>query len=54
MMDVYAYARVQALADGVLVDVIGTAREADIKLPVAIADALHNHLTPTKTDQGPG
>ena len=47
---IYAYTRSQALADGVLVDVTETAREVGFKLPVAITEALHNRLTPSKAD----
>ena len=51
---IYAYTRAQAIADGVLVDVSETAKEAGFKLPVAITEALHNRLTPTKADQNLG
>ena len=51
---IYAYTRAQAIDDGVLVDVSEIAKEAGIKLPVAITDALHSRLTPTKADQGLG
>lgn len=36
------YTRAQALADGVLVDVSTTAKEAGIKFPVAITQALYH------------
>ena len=48
---IYVYSRAQAIADGVLVDVTETAKEAGFKLPVVITEALHNRLTPTKADQ---
>jgi len=48
------YTRAQAIADGVLVDVTETAEEVGFKLPVAITEALHNCLTPTKADQAIG
>ena len=51
---IYAYTRAQAIADGVLVDVTETAKEAGFKLPVVITEALHSRLTPTKADQGLG
>jgi hypothetical protein len=51
---IYAYTRTQALADGVLVDVTETAKEVGFKLPVAITEALHNRLTPTKADASIG
>jgi hypothetical protein len=51
---IYAYTRSQALADGVLVDVTETAKEVGFKLTVAITEALHNRLTPTKADTGIG
>jgi hypothetical protein len=51
---IYAYTRAQALADGVLVDVTETAKEAGFKLPVAITEALHCRLSPTKADQSLG
>ena len=47
---IYAYTRSQALADGVLVDVTETSKEVGFKLPVAITEALHNRLTPSKAD----
>jgi hypothetical protein len=48
---IYAYTRAQAIADGVLVDVSDTAKQAGFKLPVVITDALHSRLTPTRADQ---
>lgn len=51
---VYVYTRAQAIADGVLVNVTDTAKEAGFKLPVAITEALHNRLTPTKADAAIG
>jgi hypothetical protein len=51
---IYSYTRAQALTDGVLVDVTETAKEAGFKLPLAITNALHSRLTPTKADQGLG
>ena len=47
---IYAYTRAQAIEDGVLLDVTETAREVGFKLPVAITEALHNRLTPSKAD----
>jgi hypothetical protein len=37
-----AYTRAQALADGVLIDVTKTAREAGIRFPVAVTAAVWN------------
>jgi hypothetical protein len=51
---VYVYTRARAIADGVLVDATGTAKEAGFKLPVAITEVLHNRLTPTKADAAIG
>jgi hypothetical protein len=51
---IYAYTRAQALADGVLVDVTETAKEAGFQLSVAITEALENRLTPNRADQGLG
>jgi hypothetical protein len=48
------YTRAQAIADGVLVDVTETAKEVGFKLPVAITEALHSRLTPTRADQALG
>lgn len=39
---IYTYTRSQALADGVLVDVSATAREAGFRLPVAMTEAAWN------------
>ena len=47
---IYSYTRTQALTDGVLVEVTETAKEVGFKLQVAITEALHNRLTPTKAD----
>lgn len=41
---IYAYTREQALADGVLVDVTETAKEAGIKYPVAVTEAVWNDI----------
>ena len=38
---IFAYTRKQALEDGVLVDVSGTAREAGFKFPVALTRAVY-------------
>ena len=51
---IYAYTRAQAHTDGILVDVTETAKEVGFKLPVAITEALHNCLTPTKADASIG
>ena len=51
---IYSYTRTQAIADGTLVDVTETSKEVGFKLPVAITEALHNHLTPTKADTAIG
>ena len=51
---IHVYTRAQAIADGVLVDVSETAKQTGFKLPVAITDALHNRLTPTRADQALG
>jgi len=51
---IYAYTRAQAIQDGVLVDVTETSKEVGFKLPVAITEALHNRLTPTKADASLG
>jgi hypothetical protein len=51
---IYAYTRAQAIADGILLDVTETAKEVGFKLPVAITEALHSSLTPTKADANIG
>jgi hypothetical protein len=51
---IYAYTRAQAIQDGVLVDVTETSKEVGFKLLVAITEALHNRLTPTKADASLG
>lgn len=51
---IYAYTRAQAFADGVLVDVSETAKQTGFKLTVAITEALHSRLTPTRADQALG
>ena len=44
---IYAYTRKQAIDDGVLVDVTETAREAGIRLPVALTAAVwHEYVVP--------
>ena len=37
---IFSYTRVQALSDGVLVDVTGTAREAGFRFPVALTQTV--------------
>jgi hypothetical protein len=52
---IYAYTRTQAIEDGTLVDVTETAKEAGIKYPTAVTEALWNgYIEPTKRlkDQG--
>jgi len=44
---IYSYTRAQAIADGVLVDVTETAREAGITYPVAVTSGLwHKYIVP--------
>ena len=38
---IHSYTRAQAIADGVLVDVSATAREAGIRFPVALTCAVY-------------
>ena len=38
---IYAYTRAQAIADGVLVDVSDTAKEAGFKFPVSLTQAVY-------------
>jgi hypothetical protein len=47
---IYSFTRARALADGALIDVTETGKEVGFKLPVAITEALQNHLTPTKNE----
>jgi hypothetical protein len=39
---IFSYTRAQAIADGVLVDVTETAKEAGFKYPVAVTDSVWN------------
>ncbi|MBE0428087.1 MAG: hypothetical protein IBX72_15790 [Nitrospirae bacterium] len=45
---IYKYSREQAIRDGVLVDVTETAKEAGIKYPTAVTEALWNYIEPTE------
>jgi hypothetical protein len=49
LIDVYT--RAEAIEDGVLVDVTSLAREAGIKFPVAITQALFELLDPDEDDK---
>jgi hypothetical protein len=51
---IHAYSREQALADGVLVDVTSTAREAGFKVPVALTSAVYARLVPSERDASLG
>ena len=44
---IYSYSRVQAIEDGVLVDVTATAREAGIRFPTAVTTAVWQTLVTT-------
>jgi len=44
---IYAYTRAQAIADGVLVDVANTAREAGIRFPTAITRTVFEEYVAT-------
>ncbi|HUW71162.1 MAG TPA: DUF6573 family protein [bacterium] len=45
---IYSYSRSDALADGVLIDVSGIAKEAGFTIPVAVSDSLyHSYIMPT-------
>lgn len=44
---IYAYTREQAIADGVLIDVSKMAKEAGIRFPVAVTNAVwHEYILP--------
>ena len=46
---IYEYNRLQAIEDGIFVDVSGVAKEAGIKYPVAVTTNLyHTHIKPSK------
>ena len=49
---IYSYSRAQAIADGVLVDVTGTARQVGFRYPVAITAALYERLLPSQHEIG--
>jgi hypothetical protein len=51
---IHAYNREQAIADGVLMDVTPTAREAGFKVPVALTSAVHARLMPSEIDASLG
>ncbi len=52
---VYSYTRAQAIADGVLVDVSETAREAGIRFPAAVTARLwHGYIVPREDLAGAG
>lgn len=45
---IYSYSRSNALADGVLIDVSGIAREAGFTIPVAVTDNFyHSYIMPS-------
>ncbi len=49
---VYSYTRAQAIADGVLIDVTKTAREAGILFPVAVTASLyHRYIVPDEASE---
>jgi hypothetical protein len=47
---IHTYSREQAIADGVLVDVTTTAKEAGFKFPVALTSAVRARLEPSEHD----
>ena len=51
---IYSYSRTQAIADGIVVDVSETAKEANFKLPVAVTAALQTRLEPSGADRAIG
>ena len=51
---IFSYSRAQALADGVLVDVIQAASEAGFRFPTAISADLHVRLTPNEREKSMG
>jgi hypothetical protein len=43
----YIHNRVQALADGVLIDISNFSKEANFRCPIAVSDSLfYNYLSP--------
>lgn len=52
---IHRYTRVQALADGVLIDATETAREAGIGFPLAVTQTVWSEwITPRETDRAHG
>jgi hypothetical protein len=52
---IYAHTREQAIADGVLIDVSKTAKEAGIRFPVALTSAVwHEYIVPNEELKGYG
>ena len=52
---VYTYTRQQAIDDGMFVDVSETAKEAGIKIPVAVTSNLwHTHIVPNDEERQNG
>lgn len=51
---IFTYTREQALDDGVLIDVSEMAKEAGIKFPVALTNAVYETLRPTPEDHDDG
>lgn len=43
---IFSYTRKQAIDDGVLIDVSGTAKEAGFKFPVAVTNRVWGEITP--------
>src|SRR5690348_17309253 len=51
---IHTYTREQAIADGVLVDVTPTAKEAGFKVPVALTSTVRARLEPSEHDASRG
>ena len=50
---IYSYTRAEALADGVLVDVSGLAREAGIRYPVAVTRRVWDEVVTPRAEDRP-
>jgi hypothetical protein len=49
---IYTYTRAQAIADGVLIDVTETAREAGVRFPAAVTAGLwHKYIVPDEASR---
>ncbi|MED2737086.1 DUF6573 family protein [Bacillus toyonensis] len=50
---IHTYTRAEALADGSLIDISNTAKDADITVPIAVTKSVFNYIVDNEAEKDP-